>query len=183
MLLDAAHAQLLIVDVQERLLPAMQDGEAIVDCSVILLKAAAALNIPALLSEQYRKGLGATVPRLFEVKGNRLVFEKMSFSCAADAAIAAHVMATASQGRRQIVIAGIEAHICVLQTALGFHAMGLDVFVVADATGSRRPDSVTLAHQRLRHGGVTIVNTEMVLFEWLRLAGTPSFKMLSKLIK
>jgi nicotinamidase-related amidase len=183
MLLDVSRAQLLIVDVQERLLPAMYDGEAMVDRCTVLLQAAAELNIPAIMSEQYRKGLGATVERLLAFKGDTPIFEKMHFSCASDPGIAPHVMAGATQGRRQIVIAGIEAHICVLQSALGFHAMGLDVFVVADATTSRKPDSISLAHHRLHQGGVTVVNTEMALFEWLATAGAPSFKTLSKLIK
>jgi nicotinamidase-related amidase len=89
----------------------------------------------------------------------------------------------AASGRRQLVIAGIESHVCVLQSALGFRDMGFDVFVVADAVSSRKLDSIELAQSRLRHNGVSVVNTEMVLFEWLQIAGTPQFKAISKLIK
>lgn len=183
MLLDAARSQLLIVDVQERLLPAMYDGDAMVERCALLLQAAAELKVPAVVSEQYRKGLGATVPRLNNVLGDVPVMEKMHFSCAADPAIAAHVQALVDKGRSQIVIAGIESHVCVLQSALGFKDLGLDVYVVADAVTSRRADSVALAQSRLRHDGVGVVNTEMVAFEWLHVAGTPEFKVVSKLIK
>ena len=183
MLIDVSRSQLLIVDVQERLVPAMHDGAAIVDRCIVLLQAAAELNIPTLVTEQYRKGLGPTVQPLLAANEGKQILEKMHFSCAADPVILSNVMAIAAQGRRQIVMAGIEAHVCVLQTALDFHAKGLDVFVVADASTSRNPDSAALAFQRLRHAGVSIVNTEMAVFEWLAVAGTPSFRTLSKLIK
>jgi nicotinamidase-related amidase len=183
MLLDAARSQLLIVDVQERLLPAMHEGETMVDRCAVLLQTAAELKVPALVSEQYRKGLGATVSRLNNVLGNAPVMEKMHFSCAADPAITAHIQQLAAKGRNQIVIAGIEAHVCVLQSVLGFKDMGLEVFMVADAVASRRADSVDLAQSRARHGGAGVVNTEMVAFEWLHISGTPEFKAVSKLIK
>ena len=95
----------------------------------------------------------------------------------------ANVKAEAALGRRQILIAGIEAHVCVLQSAFGFQALGFDVFVVADATASRNPESARLAHERLRQSGMNILNTEMAVFECLRKSGTPAFKVLSKLIK
>jgi nicotinamidase-related amidase len=183
MLLDRARAQLLVVDVQERLLPAMHEGERLVERCAILMQAAQRLGIPVTVSEQYRKGLGATVARLDNIKGDAAVMEKMHFSCAADPAIAAHVDGLARGGRSQLVICGIESHVCVAQSALGFKAMGLPVTVVADAVTSRKPDSVALALARLSAGGVTVANTEMAVFEWLHQAGTPEFKDLSKLIK
>lgn len=183
MLLDRARAQLLVVDVQDRLLPAMHEGEAMVERCAVLMQAAQRLGIPVTVSEQYRKGLGATVARLDNVKGGAVVLEKMHFSCAANPAIAAHVEGFARSGRSQVVICGIEAHVCVTQSALGFKAMGLPVTVVADAVTSRRPDSVRLAFDRLSAAGVTLANTEMAVFEWLHQAGTPEFKDLAKLIK
>ncbi|MDX2144810.1 MAG: hydrolase [Rhodospirillaceae bacterium] len=183
MLLDRARSQLLIVDVQERLLPAMHEGERMVERCAVLLQAAQRLRVPVTLSEQYRKGLGATVERLHNLKGDAPVLEKMHFSCAADGAITARLQGLAAHGRRQVVIGGIESHVCVLQSALGFKAMGLDVFVVADAVTSRRPDSVALALDRFRANGVGVINTEMALFEWLHVSGTAEFKELSKLIK
>jgi nicotinamidase-related amidase len=183
MLIDRARSQLLIVDVQERLVPAMHDGERMVDRCAILLQAAARLEIPILVSEQYRKGLGPTVARLDNLKGGAVLMEKMHFSCAADPAMAAHVKGLAQKGRNQLVVAGIESHVCVLQSAVGFNAMGLDVFVVGDAVTSRKPESVELAFGRFRDSGVQVGNTEMALFEWLHVSGTPEFKDLSKLIK
>ena len=183
MLLDRARAQLLVVDVQERLLPAMHDGERMAERCAILMQAAQRLSIPVTISEQYRKGLGATVARLDTIKGDAAVMEKTHFSCAADPAIAAHVEGLARAGRNQLVICGIEAHVCVTQSALGFKEMGMPVTVVADAVTARRPESMALAFARMSAAGVTVANTEMALFEWLHQAGTPEFKDLSKLIK
>jgi nicotinamidase-related amidase len=183
MLLDRTRAQLLVVDVQEKLLPAMHEGERMVERCVILMQAAQRLGIPITISEQYRKGLGATVARLDNIKGDAPVMEKMHFSCAADPAITAHVDSLARGGRSQLVICGIETHVCVAQSALEFKAMGLPVTVVADAVTSRKPESVSLALLRMSAAGVTIANTEMAVFEWLHQAGTAEFKDLSKLIK
>ncbi len=183
MLLDAARSQFLLVDMQERLIPAMHEREALLDRCAILLEAASELRVPGTVSEQYRKGLGATVERLSNARGDAEVIEKMHFSSAADPGQVARVRALAGQGRNQLVVAGIESHVCVLQSALGFKDMGLDVYVVADAVSSRKPESIELATQRLRHNGVSVVNTEMVLFEWLHIAGTPQFKAVSRLIK
>ncbi len=183
MLLDRARSQLLVVDVQERLLPAVQNGERMVERCAILLKVAQRLAIPVLISEQYKKGLGPTVHQLNDTKGDAVIMEKAHFSCAADPAIMAHVSDITAQGRNQIVVCGAEAHVCVLQSALGLKIKGLDVFVVADAVSSRRDESVDLAMKRLRDVAVGVVNTEMVVFEWLHVSGTEEFKALSKLIK
>ena len=183
MLLDAARSQFLLVDMQERLVPAMHEADALLDRCAILLQSAAEVGVPGTVSEQYRKGLGATVARLDALRGDATVIEKMHFSSAADPSQSGRVVALAAQGRRQLVIAGIESHVCVLQSALGFKEMGLEVFVVADAVSSRKPDSIKLAQNRLRQSGVSIVNAEMVLFEWLQISGTPQFKAVSKLIK
>lgn len=183
MLLEATLSQLLIVDVQERLLPAMHNGDAIVNRCAILLQAAQELGVPRVISEQYSKGLGATVSHLDSAKGDTPIMAKMHFSCAADPALAKHINGLAAAGRRQLVIAGIESHVCVLQSALAFQSQGLEVFVVGDAVTSRHPDSVIFAFERMRGAGIQVVNTEMTLFEWLWIAGTPVFKTVSKLIK
>lgn len=183
MLLDKSRSQLLVVDVQERLLPAMHEGQAMVARCAILMQAAQRLEVPVTISEQYRKGLGATVAPLEAVKGDAQVFEKMHFSCAADAAINTRVRGLASEGRSQLIVCGIESHVCVLQSALGFNDMGLRTVVVGDAVTSRKPESVTLTYGRFRDNHITVANTEMVVFEWLHVAGTPAFKELSALIK
>jgi nicotinamidase-related amidase len=183
MLLDRARSQLLVVDVQERLMPAMYEGARMADRCAILMQAAHRLGIPVTVSEQYRKGLGPTIARLDNIKGDAPVLEKMHFSCAADPRIVERIDALAKADRTQLVVCGIEAHVCVTQSALGFKDFGLHVAVAADAVTSRQPESVNLAVARLREAGVAVVNTEMALFEWLHMAGTPEFKELSQLIK
>jgi nicotinamidase-related amidase len=184
MILDRACSQLLVVDVQERLMPAMHDGERMADRCGILMQAAHRLGIPVTISEQYRKGLGPTIARLGNLAGDAPVLEKMYFSCAEDAVIRARVDSLAKAERTQLVICGIESHVCVLQSALGFkERLGLRVAVVADAVTSRQPESVSLAFDRMRAAAVSVVNTEMALFEWMNRAGTPAFKELSPLIK
>ncbi|GBD42321.1 hypothetical protein HRbin39_01711 [bacterium HR39] len=180
MLLDRHRSLLFVVDVQQRLLPAMGGGEGCVARIGLLLEGARILDVPVMASEQYPKGLGPTVPPLRERLGNAPVFEKITFSCARDETIRTAVLGT---GRRQLVLCGIEAHVCVLQTALDFAAEGLDVSVVADAVDSRRASSRELALARLRQAGVRVVDSEMVLFEWLERAGTDEFRAVSKLVR
>jgi nicotinamidase-related amidase len=180
MILDASRSLLLVVDIQERLLPAMEAGPRVVAAAAKLLNGAARLGVPVLVSEQYPKGIGNTVPELAALAPVGSVYEKMSFSCAATPSIAD---AVAASGRTQIVLCGIEAHVCVLQTALGFAATGLGVAVAWDATSARRESDRALAADRLRQAGVVLASTEMVLFEWLGRAGTSEFKDMLALIK
>ena len=183
MLADAKKTTLLLVDMQERLLPAMTGGaEAQARCA-ILLKAAKALEVPVTLSEQYPKGLGHTVPMLKEETGNAPVFEKLSFSCWRDKALKDHMIAHHEAGRPLVILAGIEAHVCVMQTAADLAAAGFGVFAVADAMASRAPASHAMALDRMRDNGVAVVNTEMVVFELLGKAGTAEFKALSALVR
>lgn len=177
MLLNATQSLLLVVDVQARLLPAMAEPDRVTGNSAKLVAAAKRLAIPVLVSEQYPKGLGPTVDALAEAG---TVLAKMNFSCAADPGIAD---AVERSGRRQIVLCGIESHVCVLQTALGFKAKGYEVAVVWDAVSSRKAADQDLAAERLRANGVWLIGTEMAIFEWLGVAGTPAFKELSALIK
>ena len=181
MLLDASKSSLLIVDVQERLLPAMVEPERIVSRNQILLKVAEALEIPITISEQYPKGLGRTVPELLAPTAK--VFEKMSFSCWRDAEMRKHFIELHEHERPLIIVAGIEAHVCVLQSCIDLYNAGFGVFAVADAMGSRIADSAALAYERLRGAGIQVINTEMAVFELLGKAGTPAFKELSTLIK
>jgi nicotinamidase-related amidase len=183
MLIDAAKSSLLIVDVQEKLLPAMANAEDLVKRSSILLRAAKTLEVPVTVSEQYPKGLGRTVNALHEGVGNAPVFEKLNFSCWRDISMRARLIGLHDTGRPQIIIAGIEAHVCVAQTAIDLAQSGFGVFVVADAVSSRAESSVSLALNRMAQCGIEIINTEMAVFELLGKAGTPQFKALSGLIK
>ena len=183
MLIDAAKCFLLIVDMQERLLPVMTGGEEVERRCSILLKAAKRLAVPVAVSEQYPRGLGHTVPGLRGEIGNAPVFEKTAFSCWRDDGLKTHLIAHHEGGRPQAIVAGIEAHVCVLQTAIDLAQAGFAVFAVADAMSSRAAASVGLAHKRMRQEGVEVVNTEMVVFELLGRAGTAEFKELSALIR
>ena len=144
---------------------------------------AKALEIPVTVSEQYPKGLGHTVAGLAPEIGNAPVFEKLSFSCWKDAALKAHMIGHHERQRPLVIIAGIEVHVCVLQSAIDLAAAGFGVFAVADAMSSRAEESKLLAQERMRQNGVAIVNTEMVVFELLKQAGTAEFKALSALVR
>jgi nicotinamidase-related amidase len=183
MLVEANKATLLLVDMQERLLPAMTGGPEAESRCAILLKAAKALHVPVTVSEQYPKGLGRTVPGLMAEISHAEVFEKLSFSCWKDRAIKDHLIAHHEAGRPFVILAGIEAHVCVMQTAADLAAAGFGVFAVADAMASRAPSSHALAMERMRQNGVAVVNTEMVVFELLGQAGTVEFKSLSALVR
>jgi nicotinamidase-related amidase len=181
MLIERDKTQVLVIDEQEKLLPAMHEAERVIERTAILLQVARTLQLPTTVTEQYPQGLGPTVPQLLDLVPSREhVFAKTQFSAAAHPQVAARLEAVR---RPQVVIAGVEAHVCVAQTATMLRARGHEVFLVADAISSRRSDSVTLAFDRLRPLGVWIVNVEQVLFECLGEAGTPEFRALSKLIR
>jgi nicotinamidase-related amidase len=179
-LIEAGKAALVLVDMQEKLLPAMADVEAAIENCAILQRAADPLDVRLIVSEQYPKGLGSTVPRLDALIPEGAKSAKTHFSCAADPSLSARFVAL---DRRQLVIAGIEAHVCVLQTAMALVARGFEVFVAADATTTYRIENKALALDRMHAAGIQIVATEMGLFEWMGRAGTPVFRDLSGLIK
>jgi nicotinamidase-related amidase len=181
MLIRQETSCLLIVDVQQGLISVMSEPRRVYRGCSLLIRAATRLEIPILVSEQYPKGLGPTAGELLEVlPAGTPVLEKLHFSCAADDAIRTHVQGL---GRPQVVLAGIESHVCVLQSALGFKELGLEPVVVADCCSSRADANHQAAMARLAHYGVQIATVEMVVFEWLHKAGTPAFKELSALIK
>lgn len=184
MLMNKQRSQLLIVDMQERLLPAMSDPDEVSSACVRLLRAASILGLPVTISEQYPKGLGSTVEPLREVLGNSASpHEKVEFSCYGNAVIRDRLEDLRRRGRPQVVIGGIEAHVCVLQTALDLAAQGFETFVAGDAIGSRQKESRKLAMGRMLHGRVSVVSSEMALFEWVDQAGTPEFKEIQALVK
>lgn len=180
MLIRATESVLVVIDMQERLVPAMQAPAITLKNTKLLLTAAEACKVPSLLTEQYPKGLGSTVPEILWAAGDSQVFEKMHFSCMEDPQFA---NAIKQLGRKQAVLAGMEAHICVVQTAASLHEAGFDVFVVSDATTSRTSSSENASITRLQASNVGIVTTEMVIFEWLGKAGTREFKSLLPHIK
>ncbi|SFB86154.1 hydrolase [Tropicimonas isoalkanivorans] len=179
MLIRSAESVLVVIDIQERLLPAMRSPAQTVRNTRTLLAAAQETGVPVLITEQYPEGLGPTVADLSPPPDTK-VLTKTHFSCMEDATFAD---AFRKLGRKQAVLAGIEAHICVTQTAAGLIEQGYEVFLVSDATSSRTAESEQAAVTRLAANGAGIVTTEMVVFEWLGQAGTPAFKKLLPLIK
>ncbi len=175
MLMDSGKSSLLVVDVQERLLPSISEGEAVLRNCIWLAGVARRLAVPVVVSEQYPTGLGRTAPALLEAAGGQVV-EKVHFSCVADGCLAG----TAVEARRQVVVVGTEAHVCVMQTVLELRWQGKEVFVVADAVGSRKPADREAALARMRAHGVEIVTREMVAFEWLKRSATDLFREVNR---
>lgn len=180
MLMRAETSALIVIDVQERLCPVMDDPRRVLFNGARLLKGAALLDVPVLCTEQYPKGLGPTMIDLRALLPEGAVIEKTRFGAWDEAPFRERWRAL---DRSQAVICGTEAHICVLQTALGLRAAGVEVFVVTDACGSRRPESEVAALTRLSAVGCHPVTTEMALFEWLGGKAHPSFKDINALVR
>ena len=165
MLLKAEESQVLIVDIQGRLMPAMEEPERVIVRSGIITQAARRLSIPISASRQYPKGLGPLVPEIKALLEDGETLDKTAFSCAADSGLADHI---GGKQRKQLVICGVETHVCVLQTALGFAAQGLAPYVVIDACSSRSNRDKDAAIDRMCAAGIGLVTSEMV---WLRMDG------------
>lgn len=180
MLIKAGSSSLIVIDMQERLVPAMQAPARTLKNTRLLMKTADELGIPVMVTEQYPKGLGRTVKEIQSASNSFSSYEKMHFSCMEEPIFAEDFR---SHGRKQAIITGMEAHICVMQTAAQLMEEGFQVFVVTDATSSRTLESERACLERLQAIGAGIVTTEMVVFEWLSKAGTLAFKKILPLIK
>ncbi|WP_158090166.1 hydrolase [Kiloniella majae] len=178
--MSAEDSVVVVIDIQERLAPAIPELDSILKANELVLKTAAELSVPVLVTEQYPKGLGHTVEQLHGLYAEKDVFEKISFS---SAGCKPFMSALKETGRRQVIVMGIEAHVCVQQTVLELLSDRFDVFVVADAIGSRADENRKLALERMIRSGAEVVSSEMVMFEMLKKAGTPEFKKLSNLLK
>lgn len=180
---NAARSQLVVIDIQEKLGGAMPEKvlARVIRNSQLLLTAATRLNIPIIITEQYPRGLGPTDPRIAEsIPASAPRLEKTGFSCALATGFETVIRDT---GRPQIVLAGMECHVCVLQTALDLLAAGLQPYVVEDAVCSRKLENYENALRRLEQAGVIIATAESVMFEWLRDARNEHFKTLSALVR
>jgi len=182
LLVNADNSQLIIIDVQTQLAKVMSDRKTLLKNCGILISAARLLQIPTSITEQYPKGIGTTEPALTETLAEQYQpVEKTCFSsCDADA-FAARI--TQYPERNQLVICGIESHICVLQTAIDLLKTNKQVFIVADAVDSRAKKNKRIALRRLQQAGTIITCTESVIFEWLKDAKHTHFKTLSALIR
>jgi nicotinamidase-related amidase len=176
MLMKAEKSCLLVIDIQQKLTPHVRKYQQLIVNCQWLMKLARELDIPLLISEQYPSGLGATIEEIKEMGRDVDVIDKVHFSCCADDACNTRINAL---GKEQVIIIGIEAHVCVLQTALDLKAQGKEVFVVTDCVSSRSELDQKFAFERMSNQGVTLVTREMVFFEWIHQAGTVRFKALS----
>jgi nicotinamidase-related amidase len=184
MRMQRERSQLLVVDLQEKVAPPVQDSASVIDMCCRLVHIANRLGVPVTVSQHYPKGLGPTVAPLRSVLGaEAAVLDKVHFSCLADPGLHQRFEALRDQGRGQVVICGVEAHVCVGQTALDLLADGYAVYLVADAASARSPLSRALSFERVRQGGGYVVDAEMVMFEWLGQAGTAEFRDLIGLLK
>jgi len=180
MRINTENSALLVVDIQTRLAPAMHQPEPVIQANHALIQAAKIINIPVFASEHCAERIGPTVSDLRALLHDDEILAKRHFSCADDAVITQRLK---QLGKQQILVTGMEAHVCVLQTVLGLAEQGFAPLVVADAVASRHLENKTLAMQRLRHAGIQVVSTEMALFEWMGHADHPAFKDILKLIK
>ena len=185
-IVNRSSAVLVLVDLQERLAAAMEDRAAVLDAVDKLVRASALMGVPVVVTRQYPAGLGDVEPMLRVVieaavaKTPVTVVDKVAFDCFAEPEFAACIAQT---GRRQLVIAGMESHICVVQTALSALREGHDVHVVADACCSRDALAHDVAIARLRAAGATVTVTESVLYELVGVAGTDEFRALLSMVK
>ncbi len=177
-LLSAESSLLLVIDLQEKLLPAMRNAGLLLDRIERLLDGAALFDVSIVGTEQYPRGLGGTVPAIAAKLGTP--FEKLAFSGCGATGLSAEL---ARRGRLQIVVCGIETHVCVQQTALDLIAAGYDVQVPVDALSSRRELDHRIALDRMDRCGATMTTVEAVLFEWCGAAGTDRFKQLSAIVR
>ncbi len=179
-LLDRTRSGLLIVDIQQRINAVMFQGEQVVRNAVKLIRAARTLNVPIFITEQYPQGLGPTEPAVVEALEGVAPLQKMTFSCCG---LPELVQNLKERPTRQVVVTGIETHVCVLQTVLDLLAQGFQVHVPCDAVSSRKELDHETALQRMAQAGAVVTTLEAVLFEWLQQAGTPEFKEVARLIK
>ena len=170
----------LVIDIQERLLPVMEDKDALLKSCGILLRGLKLLEVPVLITEQYPRGLGPTVPEIRESLEKFRPMEKNTFSCCEEPAF---LLSLETSVRRTVIILGIEAHVCVLQTVADLSASGYLPVVVADCISSRHAYDKKVALERMYREGAVVTTCESILFELTRRAGNETFKAISALVK
>jgi nicotinamidase-related amidase len=173
-LLDAKRTALVVVDLQERLLPAIDGGARVLASTRLLLHLARVLELPVIVTTQYRRGLGDTVADVRALAGESSI-DKTAFGCFGDDGFRARL---AELGRDRLLVAGVESHICVAQTVMGALADGRVVHVAADAVGSRTPENRAIGLARMERAGAVVSSAEMAVYELLGRSDGPAFKAL-----
>jgi nicotinamidase-related amidase len=174
------HTVALVIDIQERLFPVMAGKEELLSNCLKLVKGLQFLGIPLIVTQQYSKGLGATIPEISSVIPDFSFIEKRDFSCCGEPAVLSRL---GELGAKKIIICGIESHVCVLQTALDLKEAGFTPVVVMDAVSSRFPANLELAKERFRYESIMMTSTESLLFELTGSSSAPEFKAISSLVK
>ena len=178
LLMNPADTLLLVIDVQERLWPKIQGHESLLPRIALLIDAAKILGIRVIATEQYPKGLGPTIEPIAKRIEQRIT--KSAFSAGIEPAVLKELDPL---GIRKILLVGVEAHVCVQQTAMDLLASGFQIYIAADSVSSRRPLDAEIALRRLANAGVVLTTAESAVFEWTKVAGTAEFKQISELIK
>ncbi len=178
--LQPDSAVLVIIDLQERLLPVIPGREEIIANNLKLIESLSLLGLPVVFTEQYRRLLGPTVGRIKEKLQDLTPTAKMSFNCCREPGFLA---ALESSGKKQIILTGVETHVCLLQTAINLQKLGFQVYLAADAGGSRHQRDELLALAIMRQAGVVVCSTEMIIFQLLRTAEAEEYKKILKIIK
>lgn len=180
--LEAAQCALVVVDIQQKLLPPIFNNEQLVRNSQLLVRLAKILSIPVMLTTQYSKGLGSTVPEIASLLEGTEAIDKLEFGCFGSNLFRSALKALPGE-RNTVLLCGMETHICVMQTALGALNEGYLVHVASDAVGSRAEWNWKIGLDRMREAGAVISSTEMMMYELLRCSGTPAFKQLLPYLK
>ena len=178
LLMSPDDTALVVVDVQEKLAPLIHGGGRVIWNVGRLIDAAEVFQMPVMITEQYPQGLGKTVGEIARRVAS--AHEKLSFSCAECAGPLAEL---SQRGINRLLLAGIETHVCVQQSALDLLSSGFDVYLAVDATGSQCAINAEVAVRRLDSSGVTITTTEAAIFEWCRVASAPQFKQISRIVR
>jgi len=169
---------LVVVDIQDKFLPVIKNIDNVIDNTIKLIKSFQIMNISIVVTEQYSKGLGKTVEKIRKELKVYNPIEKITFDCFGNKEFVKSL-----EGKKNLVICGIESHVCVTQTMVGALKKGFNVYLVKDAISSRKESDKRIAIERAKQEGAKIVSTEMVIFEMLKKAGTEEFKEVSKIIK
>lgn len=177
--LDREDTLLMVIDIQERLVPVMKYKDQVINNTNILIKVAKEMGFPVIVTEQYPKGLGRTVAEVIELVDEGDIYSKNSFTAYTNEV----KDALESLGRKKILITGMESHVCVFQTVRDLLSEGYQVFLVRDGVSSRTKENYLNALDLMQSMGAVITNTETAIFDLLKVSGTPEFKTLSKLIK
>jgi len=170
----------LVIDIQERLFPAMLEKEILLKNTLILIQGLSELKLPLLITQQYTKGLGATIPEIKSVIPEFSFIEKRDFSCCDEPAVLEKLK---ELNAKNVIVCGIESHVCVLQTAVDLKDAGFNPIVVMDCVSSRTKENIELAKERFRFEGIMMTSYESILFELTRSSAAPEFRSISKLVK